>query len=179
MSDPIKTEYRGHAIFYGENSDEWHCNDVGRSGASSSSLAKVKQAIDKMYLDLRKKAATPCFEIGIYNRGQRTESVCIEYIEPVWEGGGWNTAVPRHVANHKVAVVAKRDGSTKPSRRETKLSELMPDTPEAEAAWQEFKRLCAIAEAANKAANAAFDAIPRLTVDDIAALVEIKNNEAK
>lgn len=170
----IKTEHRGHTIIYSENGDEWWCSDINYSNVS---LQKVRARIDKMYLDLRKKSATPCFEISNYGKGDKVESSVVEYLDEIWEGGGWNLKTPRHLANHKVAVVAKRQGSEKSSRREAKLSELMPVTDEANAAFEEFRRLRDIAIDAQRVANAAFDAIPRLKIEDVAELVRIKKTE--
>jgi len=176
MAEKIKTEYRGHGIIYSENGDEWWCSDINYTNGS---LQKIKARIDKMYLDLRKRSATPAFEISNYNGPVKTEATVVEYIGEVWEGGGWNTKKPRQLVDHKIAVVAKRTGSEKASRREEKLSTLMATTPEAEAAFAEYVRLHAIAREAKKVADAAFDAIPRLTLDDVAELVRIKKTEGE
>jgi hypothetical protein len=53
----------------------------------------------------------------------------------------------------------------------------MPNTPEALAAWDHFAQLSEEARQAKKRADEAFEAIPRLSLDDIAELVRIKKTE--
>lgn len=174
----ITTTYRGHEIRYGENSDEWYCSDLESGGQSHASLAKLKAKIDKMYLDLRKKAAVKAFEIntGYYEKPSLNETTVIEYVGQAkvrdYSKGG-HTLGP-----HKVACVATRRGNDRPSRAEMEMSGLMPDTPEAHAAFAEALRLAEIAEAARKVAVATQAAVPRLSLDDIADLVKIKESEA-
>lgn len=172
MSEP-QTEYRGHKIRWSNNADEWTCYDLSDKVRSSPRLSLIKAAIDRLYLAERKSIATPCFEIG-YN-GERTESNVVEYlgfkIQRSWSGGDQKT-------EHKVAVVAKRTGSERPSRCERDLYSLMPVSAEAEAAYSEFKRLREIEKRAKADADAALEAVPRLTLDDIQALVDLHNREA-
>ena len=174
----IKTTYRGHEIAYGENSDEWYCRDLEAGGGSHASLAKLKAKIDKMYLDLRKKAAVKAFELGDGGwNGKPTinETTIIEYVKAFAEKD-WKGVLG--ATRHKVAYVATRRGNERASRAEMELSALMPDTPEAHAAFTEAVRLAEIAAAAHKAAEAALKAVPRLTLDDIGELVRIKQSEA-
>ncbi|MER9833401.1 hypothetical protein NKJ28_00290 [Mesorhizobium sp. M0145] len=175
MAD-IETTYRGHLIRYGENSDEWYCRDLEVGGGSHVSLAKLKAKIDKMYLDLRRKAAVKVFEVngGYSSKPSITEATIIEYVRPFAEKD-WKGVVGR--TRHKVATVAQRNGSERASRAEKELSDLMPDTSEAQAAFAEALRLAEIAAEAQKAATEALNRIPRLTLDDIAELVRIKESE--
>lgn len=173
----MKTEYRGHVISYSENSDEWWCSDIGYSNVS---MAKVKARIDAVYLKLRKESAVPCYEIGSYGSGRDllTEATVIEYLKEIWEGGGWDSK-PRRLTNHKVAVVAQREGSTRASRRETELSRLAKATPETLAAADVARERYAEYLAAQKAYEAAVAAIPRLTIEDVEALVRVHKSEAE
>ncbi|TGT90884.1 MULTISPECIES: hypothetical protein [unclassified Mesorhizobium] len=174
----IETTYRGHLIRYGENSDTWYAHDLGFE-ASNQSLAKLKTQIDKMYLDLRKKAAVKAFEIRPGYMGQLptcAEATVTEYLksfsEKDYRTGG------QTLTRHKVAVVALRRDNDRASRAEKELSDLMPNTPEAQAAYDEALRLYEVTKAAQKAADEAFKAIPRLSIDDIRELVRIKESEA-
>jgi hypothetical protein len=173
----IETVYRGHTITYGENSDEWYCGDLEAGGASHVSLAKLKAKIDKMYLDLRRKAAVKAFEIGsgYYEKPSLNATTVIEYVGQAktrnYNGGGFTLGA------HKVACIAPRRGNDRASRAEKELDGIMPDTPEAHAAFAEALRLAEIASAAKKAADAALKAVPRLSLDDIAELVRIKETE--
>ncbi|TIT80123.1 MAG: hypothetical protein E5W57_04120 [Mesorhizobium sp.] len=173
----IETTYRGHLIRYGENSDEWYCSDLESGNNSHASLAKLKAKIDKMYLDLRKKAAVKAFEINPGYMGRLPE--CIEatvteylktFTEKNWKGVEGPT-------RHKVAAVALRRDNDRASRAEKELANLMPDTPEAHAAYAEALRLYEVTKAAQLAADEAFKAIPRLSLDDIRELVRIKETE--
>lgn len=180
----IETTYRGHLIRYGENSDEWYCADLESGNKSHASLGKLKAKIDKMYLDLRKKAAIKAFEISgnsVYNGGVPSieEGMVVEYIGQAKSyvssanrgSGGYVEGA------HKVAMIATRRGNERPSRAEKTIGEIMPDTPEAHAAFAEAVRLAQIAKAAVAAAVEALKAVPRLTIDDIPDLVKIKQSE--
>lgn len=121
---------------------------------------------------LRDEAAVDCFEIR--QSGDKLPAKVTEYVD--------TQRVARFGANgdqveHVVAVIAVRPGYSKPTRREHRLSKLMPDTPEALAAWEEYLAASKTALEANKAAGAAFDKIPRLSVDDVAELRRIKQGE--
>lgn len=172
VSEP-ETFYRGHKIRWSDNSDEWTCYDLSDKVRSSPKLSLIKAAIDRLYLAERKANAVPCFEIG--HDGTRTESNVVEYlgakIQRAWSGGEQRT-------EHKVAVVATRKGSERPSRREAKLDDLMPSNVDVDAAWLHYQSLRAIEKRAKAAADAALKAIPRLTLDDVTALVELHDREA-
>lgn len=131
-----------------------------------------------MYLDLRKKAATKAFELGGGGwNGKPTinETTIIEYVKPFAEKS-WKGV--EGALRHKVACVATRRGNERASRAEMELTALMPDTPDAHAAFAEALRLAEIAAEAHKAAAAALDAVPRLALEDISELVRIKQSEA-
>jgi hypothetical protein len=166
--------YRGHKINWSDNSDEWTCYDLSDKVRSSPKLSLIRAAIDRLYLAERKANAVPCFELGIH--GDRTESHVSEYLGPKidrsWDGRETKT-------RHKVAVVAVRSGSERPSRRELELTNLMASTPEAEAAWGHDRKLYVAEQEAKRAADEAWAAIPRLTLDQIAALVELHNRDEK
>jgi len=175
MSD-IKTEYRGYTIRYGGNSDEWQCLEVNYSSAS---LSKVKARIDKMYLDLRKKSIVPVFEIsrgGTHGAPLLTPSSVIEFVKTKVERSSYRQEAAQ-TEKHVVAVVAQRRGSDRPSRREAEINDLMPCTLEAEKAWENYVSAHKAYFAAYQVAEQAFKDIPRVSLDDVAALKAIKEGE--
>ncbi|RWX72558.1 hypothetical protein [Mesorhizobium sp. M2A.F.Ca.ET.039.01.1.1] len=178
MAD-IEATHRGYVIRFNENSDEWYCSELGSTSGyySSPSLSKIKARIDKMLLDVRKKSAFPCFEIGgwTHARAEKSEAQITEYLgrgksynHKLNHGSGGYEPGP-----HRVASVAQRGANEKASRKEIEINTLMPDTPEAHAAFVLFEEACRREQAAKKATKAAFDAIPRVTLDMIPDLVRI------
>ena len=168
----IKTEHRGYDIFYSENGDEWTCFDMGDGKTrSNTSLAKVKAAIDAMLLSQRKAEAVPCLEISSHSGLRAYEAKVTEYVKPS-AGARWDRDNEGKVVDHVVASMSERDGS-KASRREAKLSELAPDTPDVRAAVQRARDAYGAVKAAEKSFRDAVDAIPRLKLEDIAALVRL------
>lgn len=174
MGDRIETEYRGHTIRYNDNSDEWSCSDLGFR-SSHQSLKKVKERIDKMYLDLRKAAALPCYEISTYGDPSKTEAKITEYIGARFERDYKSNE--RKLKGYKVAVVAKRRNNDKASRAEADLESLMPDTPEALAVFAEVEAAYEKVKAAKAVYDETVARLPRLTVDDIVELKRIKETE--
>lgn len=167
MTD-LTVEHRGYKIRYSDNEDNWWCPELGSGkAASSESLRKIKERIDKVLLTERKASALSCFELEIGGRANATEADIIEYLGPRIDYAS------RKVDEQRVGVTARRRGNEKVTRSERSLSSLMPDTPEAHAALAEAKRLQAIADEAKKVADAALNAVPRVTIDMIEALVKI------
>lgn len=177
MSDALSLNYRGYTISWSDNRDMWVCFDAGR-GVENVSLLKVKEAIDRLNLTERKAAATPCFEISDYHgRGTKTESSIVQYLKPEFKHRKWGDDGEPEIEDHKVAVVARRDGSERASRRETGLNSLMPDTPEAHAAFETYQKCRAIAFEADAIAKMAFKAVPRVQLTDIQKLVDLHEQE--
>lgn len=167
----LETEHRGYKIRYSENGDEWTCYDAG-NGMTAPTLSKMKEKIDRMALAERKASSFRCLEFSGYSSVDTEDASIIEYLGPTVEGGGW-TGKPHYISKHKVASVANRKGKERPTRRESDLSNFLPDTPEVRAALEDLARLHKVAEEARKAFDAARKAIPRVTVADIAPLVKL------
>ncbi|UUV43231.1 hypothetical protein RCCWILLIS_59 [Rhodobacter phage RcCWillis] len=165
----IETEYRGHRIIYSENGENWYSPDIEKSDAPT--LSKVKAKIDKMYLDMRKRSAFTGFEIGDYRGPSLTETTIVEYVKEKVERPFLSSSKEPTVT-HIVAAVAQRSGREKAARRQCDLSTIAPDTPETHAAFEIAKARWADVQAAEKAYKAAIQAIPRVTVEDIADLVK-------
>jgi hypothetical protein len=169
----IETTYRGHTIRYNENSDEWYCGDV-EGKYSRAKLTNIKAAIDKMYLDRRKRAAVKCIEVshgGMRLFGRALDAMVVEYVGEVLtydsKTGG------KKFDHHKVAVSAQRTGGTM-TRATKSLDELAEDTPEVRAALEAYSKVYEEADALHRKAWEMYKAIPRLTIDKIAPLVELK-----
>lgn len=167
----IETEYRGYKIIYSENGDEWRSFEAG-DGMAAPTLSKLKEKIDRLALSERKAASFRCLEFSEYQGFKVIETNIIEYLGPVMDGGGWSHK-PRYIARQKVASVSVRRGKDRATRRETDLSVFLHDTPEVRAALGELERLHRAAEEARRAYDEAREAIPRVTVADIDALVKL------
>lgn len=167
----IKTEYRGHEILYNENTDEWTCYDIDYRGPA---LSKVRARIDKMYLELRKTAAVGCFLLdgGNWSAPSAIPATVVEYLGDQRTFSGFKQPAT------KVAVVSKSRGSGKSARSHTELDRLMPDTPEAHEALRAAEEAFARLKDAKAAYDAAYAAVPRLTVDDVQGLKRIKDSES-
>lgn len=174
----IKIEYRGYPIRYSENEDLWNCYDLGGHGkdASEPSLSKLKARIDALILSERKRGSVPCL---ILTHNHHTfqidtiEGAITEYLGPKIERPYGQKE--RVVVEQRVAVSAKRSANSRVSRQDSPLSKHALITPEVDAALAEANRLGVLAREANAAYKAAFDAIPRVQIDDISALVKISN----
>lgn len=172
----IETTYRGHLIRYNDNRDEWYCSDVENSNAS---LSKIKASIDKMYRDIRMKSSFDVFEMSRgseHSNPALTPATIVEFVKTKIDRKVWKNP-PTIVEDHFVAVVARRRGNERAARREANINELMPATPEAEEAWGKYVIACEGLRAAHALAERSFRAIPRIALEDIAALKAIKENE--
>lgn len=171
----IEVIHRGYVIRYNENADEWSCSDAGYY--SSPKLSNVKQRIDKILLDVRKKAALDVFSIGgsADIRAGKNAVRIIEYLgrEKVSSLRANYGSGGKVDGEHKVAAFGKDGWSEKKARREYTINNLMPDTSEAHAAFARYEEACAREREAKQATKVAFEAIPRVTIDMISELVRI------
>lgn len=175
----LTTEHRGHEIRYGENSDKWTCSDLN---ITALTLTKCKAKIDQFYLKLRKQSAVNCLKVsGAHSAPKIEEADIIDYIEKVTQGGGW-TNKPVVVVDHTVAIMAtsRWKDSDRKVRSSEKISRLCLDTPENRALFAEAERIYReVLIPAEEQFKAALDAIPRVTVENIAELVKIKETEGE
>lgn len=149
----LETVYKGHKIIWSDNGDNWYCSSMALENVS---LAKLKQAIDKEYLKERKAASVPCILLN-QNSGSFDEMTIIEKVDDT-----------RYDTN-RVAVLGKVGDRN--VRQLMRLANLTPDSPAARSAIENWLGERALAVAASRRATAAFDAIPRMTLADIAGLV--------
>lgn len=169
----VSTIYRGYEIEYSDNNEEWFCHDLTDSyGVSYPKLSTVKAKIDNMISALRKKSTVEAFGLigGPGGKPVMTPCIVTEYI-----GEGKESKYDRGPLFPKVAAMAIRKGKERPSRREIGLSSIMPNTPEALAAFEIAMDAYLAAMAASNRYKEAFDAIPRLQLEHIQPLVDIYN----
>lgn len=174
----ITTEYRGYTIRWSDNQDCWVCFDAGR-GVEHVSLAKVKEAIDRLNLKQRKESAFACFELSDrHNSVSKTEASIIEYMGAKIERPAWHESdrTPK-IVGHKVAATAIRDGHTRITRRETELKNFMPDTPEAHVAFRRAELAAELVREASALFKLALSQIPSVSVEQIAPLVKLYEAE--
>lgn len=170
----VSTFYRGYEIEYSDNSEEWFCHDLTETyGVTYPKLSTVKAKIDQMLLTLRKKSAVEAY--GIFGGSSKPEmGACMvtEYL-----GSKKTSKYDRDPAAPMVAVMSIRKGKEKPSRREVHLASIMPNTPEAHAAFEAAMDAYLEAQKASNRYREAFASIPRLQLDHIKTLVEIYDSQ--
>lgn len=163
MSNEIIVNYRGHEIRYNHNADEWMCSELDGGYITNPRLSKVKERIDKMYLDIRKKNAVPVVEVAKLSWFSRDEAIV--------EG-----MVVEYLGGSKIAVVSQRMGAKKASRAERQLKDVAPDTPEVREAISEYLKAHEETAKARRVEDEMFDKIPRLSIHAIQKLVDIHVN---
>lgn len=170
--------YRGYEIKWNGNSEEWYCYEIAGKDYSNPRPSKIKAAIDKMYLDRRKKSSIPVLEItwgGSDSKSDLLDAVVTEYVstgsENSYPKGNRGNSV--RVVTHKVAVVASRGPNEKATRKEKLISELALDTPEVRDAYAHYLELYNLSRDYLKQATAAREAIPRLTFEDVKKLYDL------
>lgn len=156
----IETEHRGIKIRYSDNEDTWYCSELSFSHAS---LRRVKARIDKWWKDARSKAALDAYRIG--HDGTMRPTQVVEYL-------GVRTGYGRQ--GPLVAVLGVNYKNERPSRSEVSLSELAPAAPELVAMQAELEALKKRKREIEEEISAKVKAIPRLSLDDIAELVKLR-----
>lgn len=174
MSHEIEINYRGYKLYWSDNRDMWCCHEAG-DGIESQSLLKLKEKIDVLNRRDRKAAATPCYELNEHS-AKIIEAEVIQYLKPRIHRSYYKADEEPEI-EHRVAVVARRRGNERASRREMAMKALMPETPEALAAFKLFERCKQIEKAAQEISMIAWKAIPRLQPADIQKLVDLYEAE--
>lgn len=161
----IKTEHNGREITYAENQDIWRCWDLEME---ASTLSALKAKLDKFDADQRRVAQVPAFRIGsMYERPEK-EPVQIVLVVAEKDIPEWHKSEGPQVW----VVPTSKKGSK--SRQKVSLSSLMPDTPEAAAAYEAFLQASEELRLAQASASIAFKAIPRVSLE---ALQEVTEGE--
>lgn len=156
----IETEHRGVKIRYSDNEDTWYCSELSFSHAS---LRRVKARIDKWWKDARSAAVVEVYRVS-YDGTLRPAQV-VEYL-------GDRHGIGRR--GPQVAVVGQSYAKERPSRSEVSLSELTLATPALAALQTELTRLREQKKTIEDEITAKVNAIPRLSLGDIAELVKLR-----
>jgi hypothetical protein len=176
MADPIRIEYRGCIIQFSENQSIWRSYDLD---VENVDLSKVKAAIDRILLKVRKDNATPVlFLADEYSSNSKlSEGSIIEYIGECKSSTGYGKNA-KDVLDHKVAVVGKRGTNERESRRTETLSKLVKKCPEAFEVLAKVNALESEIREMETKLRALRKTYPRLTVEDISALVKIADTQS-
>ena len=176
MADRIKITHRGYEVHFGQNSYTWTCSDLG---IDNIDLGKVKDAIDRVCLKVRKENAVEAYYFsGRHDdKPKLLDAKIIEYIEPVTEKTAPFGTGPKKVVGHQVAVMYQGDYSDRVTRNKERLEHLVRKTPEALTILEEIRANCAQIRALGEKNRQLEKQFPRLTLDDIPALVKIANTE--
>ena len=163
-------EYRGHTIRWSDNEDKWSCSDFS---VSSASLAAVRRNIDDHYRRLRKSAAVECLRVSEYSHPFTSDATLVEYLGAK-ESRSRNreTGAQEVTVWHEVAAMSARRAPERPGRTKGKLDEFIANTPENVAVLTQADDLIRESKRLEKAARTLVAGIPRLTIDDIAGLVQ-------
>jgi hypothetical protein len=166
VSETPRTVHRGYSIHYGDNDEEWHCNDLKMQAAKLSTL---KGKIDRWIKRHNDENGVRCLNLGGYN-GIRDALVIGIYprtrLEHTPDGN-------KDIRRVYVKWMRKRsDGSERATLHERdEIDSFIPDTPEVRAMLREVERLEAGIEQATKRRDDYIAAIPRVTEDMFAGLV--------
>lgn len=169
----IEIIHRGYPITFSENESVWRCWDLD---AENMDLTKVKAAIDRELLKVRKDNATPAMYLdhGGYGRiSTLIEGTITEYQGAIMEGRGSFGTGPKEVVDHKVGFVAQRGKKDRASKRCEKLSGMIRPGADSEQILQQINALEQECDSIEKRISALKKSFPRLTVEDISALVKI------
>lgn len=154
----IETEHRGYKITYGENEDVWRCWALE---IEAPGLSTVKRKID--VIDRKRRAMAEPVRAYLLNDHQAPREVGVSLL----------AEAPNPNRSYEAAGKAwtLNDPSQSKGREKTSIDRLMPITPEAMAALEVFVAAKAAERAATAKAKAAYNAIPRLTYEALAALL--------
>lgn len=172
MSNRPETIYREHLIYWSDNEEVWRCSDINFNHIK---LAKVKEKIDALYLAMRKAAAVNCFYLDGYDEPRLKEATVIDYRGPIHgtKSVNFHSVKTDEIVDHSMVVMTQAVFSSEKKSRQTKhLSNLVPNTPEAMAKFDEARAIYHQIVTLKNYLSLAVRAIPRLTLDDVAGLVK-------
>lgn len=157
MNERPSLEYMGHTIYFAENRDVWECDALDLSHVS---LSKLKQAIAKCEADNRRLSdgGRPALLLVSYKLPEEVIVVLLDAEkEKAW------IVRPEGV---KTARYSDR------KREKVDIANLVPRTPEADAAVQASREGSAAVAAARAEYDRLVAAIPRHTRDSLMSLRE-------
>jgi len=155
----LSIEYKGFACTFREDTEQWQVQDIDNTFYKSLSAAKAK--IDDLLKADRKVADMPAFLSPEGWASDRSPQPCIIYLLAPPEKGGYGD---KDKTERIRSAWVRREGK---DREKVRIGRLIPDS--ALALVKEAERMDEIANAAREAANAAWEAVPRLTAAEIVA----------
>lgn len=165
----LEVQYRGYAIRFSENSEEWTCYDIDYIHAS---LGAVKRKIDLLDRAQRHKAAIPVLVLVTSGWGgvkDWDEATIVEVV----------TTRHRITEGHSKVAIVRENGDGRKVRRTTTTEQLIQDTPENR---QKLTSLCKRYSDLSRQQNEVLkqiEALPRLTEKDVARLIGLKLEEGQ
>jgi hypothetical protein len=175
MSEKIEIPYRGYAISFGHNSGLWSCRELGQENID---INKVKAGIDRVCLKLRKENAVECLYLA--HEDELHPANIIEYAGHSTKKTGPFGTGPRVFESHLVYAMRPSYSSTdRHSRQRDKLDNFVQRGPLTDAILAEIKAERETIKRAEQRIHELKKQYPRVTIDDIQALVKIATVEAE
>jgi len=159
--DIITLEYNGRELMFREDDDQWSCHALR---LHAKNLTALKRKIDKLDSEAR-RVSVPAVRLDGHNEGSRVDVVLIakpkDWDRAGYSGDAYNQRVP--------AVWVLKSGGNQQERVKVSLGGLAHANEETARSLKEVVRLRAESKRLDKEADAVVAAIPRLTLDDLAA----------
>lgn len=177
----VQIEHRGYTIRHNDNMDEWSCSELE---ISAMKLSVVKDRIAAELLKQRRKAAFDVFLLEEQHNDRScavfTEAQAIDFkvVQERSYGGvrsGQRVDVPK--IGIMVAKSSRLGSSTRRSKSWETPGDLVPMTPEAEAALGAAQEAFGVLRDARAAYATALKAIPRMTTADFAELQQVAETQ--
>lgn len=154
MSD-IETEHAGYAIRYDEHNDLWHCRSLD---VQAKTLSALKTKIGAIDADARRVDNAPAIIAPRW--GGSAPTACKIVMLDSGGADAWVVVEEQETYRGERRTVLKR--------QKAKIGDLIADTPENRVLLAEAHKAQNAASAARDAERAAWEAIPRMTHDQIA-----------
>lgn len=160
----IETEHRGHTIHWSDNEDMWRCSDLD---LSNTSLSRLKDAINKRYLQLRKASSVKAYMLqsGTDQKGYRLHPVTITEVLAVRRG----EKLPR-VAT--MSLGGKYGHGDRQQRSTCELKDIIRAHTELDDMLAALNKAHAASVAADRRVKELKEAFERITLDDMPDLVK-------
>lgn len=175
MDEKIEIQYRGYAISFGHNSGLWSCRELDLENID---ISKVKAGIDRICLKLRKENAVDC--LYLTHGDELHPAKIIEYAGHSTKRIGPAGTGPRVFEHHLVYAMRPSYSSTdRHSRQRDNLDSFIQPGPLTDAILAEINSERETIKRAKQRIYELKQQYPRVTIDDIQALVKIAAVEAE
>lgn len=148
----IETEHRGYKISYSDNAQAWFCSDLSLEAPQLPALRdKINQHLSKLArMNVKAFYMSPGYDAAIHEATVTSIASDLDY------------------RKRPQCWISLDDGG-KTRRTKVAVEDLIPTNDDARAAIAAFQACEAAVKRAEKAAGAAHDAIPRLSLKDLQA----------